>query len=88
MDPLDPKHLLEKADVVFGSLKCAAKLNVASGFVIENMEDASCGYYYAHEKSTLLERYEFVATKQDLTNTMDLQSNTDIIESCTRERAN
>ena len=42
MDTLDPKRLLEKFDIVFGSLKCAAKLIVACGFMLMNVEDGSC----------------------------------------------
>ena len=41
-DTLDRNYLWQKLDVVFDSLKCAAKLNVAFGFVLKNVEDASC----------------------------------------------
>ena len=44
IDTLDPKNLIEKLDVVFDSLKCAAKLNVAFNFVLRNVEDKSCRY--------------------------------------------
>ena len=44
LDNLDPKYLLEKLDVVFDCLKCAAKLIVAFGFVITNIENRSCRY--------------------------------------------
>ena len=50
IDTLDSKNLLEEIDVVFDSLKCAAKLNVVFGFVLKNVEDGSCRYYYAHKK--------------------------------------
>ena len=49
MDSLDSKYLFEMLDVVFGSLKCAIKLNVAVGFGLKNVEDGSCRYYYANE---------------------------------------
>ena len=81
------KHL-EKLDVVFDSLKCAAKLILAVGFVPENKEDWSCRFYYAHEKKTLSERSKLVATTEDLTKVKNLLTTTDVIESCTRERAN
>ena len=45
MDTLDPKYLLEKLDVVFDSLTCAAKLNVALGLVLRKVDDRSCRYY-------------------------------------------
>ena len=37
MDTLDRKHLFKKLDVVFDSLKCAAKMNVTDGFVLKNL---------------------------------------------------
>ena len=40
------------------------------------------------QKRELLERSKPLATKEDLTENKKLQSNTDILESCTRERAN
>ena len=42
MDTLDPKSLLEKLDNMFDSLKSAAKLNVAFGFVLKNVDDWTC----------------------------------------------
>ena len=44
---LDSKYLLQKRDVVLDSLNCAAKLNVAFGFVLKDVEDGSCRYYNA-----------------------------------------
>ena len=42
MDTPDSEHLLEKRHVVFDSLKYAAKLKLAFGFELKNMEDGSC----------------------------------------------
>ena len=83
MDTLDPKYLLEKLIVLFGSLKCAAKLNVALGFVLKNVEDGSLRFYYAHEKINLLETSKLVVTTEKLTK-IDI----DLIELCTSKRAN
>ena len=55
IDTLEPKFLLERSVVVFNSVKCAANPKVALGFVLENVGDGSCRFYYAHEKRTLLE---------------------------------
>ena len=41
MENLDLKYLLENLEVVFDSLICAAKMNVAFGFVFNNEEDGS-----------------------------------------------
>ena len=48
MDILDAHTSSQKLDTVFEKLKCAAKMNVAFGFVLKNIEDGSCRYYYAH----------------------------------------
>ena len=85
---MDPKYLLEKLDVVFDSLKCAANPNVAIGFVLKTVEDGRFRYDYPHEIITLLERSKLLATTEYWTEIKKLLSNTDIIESCTRERAN
>ena len=45
IDTRDPKNLFEKINVVFNTLKCAAKLNVALDIVLKNVEDGSCRYY-------------------------------------------
>ena len=85
MDTLDPKYLWEKLNVVFESLRCATQLIVAFSFVLKNVEDVSCRFYYALEKITPLERSKFVATTEDLTKIKSLLSNTDFFESSTRE---
>ena len=41
MKTLDPKYLLEKLDDLFDSLKCAAKLNIAFGFVLKIVQNGS-----------------------------------------------
>ena len=79
MDTLNAKFLLEKLDVVFDSLKCAAKLTVAFGFVLKNVEDGSCRYYYAHDNFTLVERSKLVATTGDLTKLKNMMSKTDLL---------
>ena len=88
MDTLEPKCLFEMLVVAYNSLKCAANLNVALGFVLENLEDGSCRFYYAHEKITLLEKSKVVATRENLREIKQLLVHTDVKEWCTRERAN
>ena len=88
MDTLDPKCLLENLDIVFDCLKGVAKLNVAFGFVLKYVEDGSCRHYYAHENKTLLEKSKLVGTTEDLTKITKIPSNTDVIESCTKEGTN
>ena len=88
MDPLNPKKLLETLAVEFDSLKCATKLNVILGFVLNNSENGSCIFSYAYETNRLLERLKLMAAKEDQTKIKEILSNTDVIESCTRKRAN
>ena len=85
---VDAHSLSHKLDTVFEKLKCEAELTVAFDFVLMNLENRSCWYYYAHEK-TLMERSKLVATKEDLVKIKNVLSNTDAIEECTKkERAN
>ena len=37
--------LNDKLDYVFKELKCAAKVNLAFGFVLKNFEDGMCRYF-------------------------------------------
>ena len=43
LDTLDSKYLLEKLDIMYVSLKCAAKRKVAFGFVLKNMKTENVG---------------------------------------------
>ena len=75
----------EKLDHFFNTLKCAAKVNMAFGFILKNVEDGKYRYYYAHENNTLLDRSKLVCTKEDLEKLKSYLNKTDVIESCTRE---
>ena len=44
--------------------------------------------FYAHENSTVLERYKLVCTPDDITNLKEKSQKLDIGDVCTRERAN
>ena len=77
-----------KLDLVFNGLKGAAKVNLAFGFVFKNVEDGSCRFFYAHENNTLMERSRLVCTPDDNTNLKEKLQKMDIVDLCTRERAN
>ena len=49
IDTLDPKYLLEKLDVVFDSLKCAAKPKGSIRLCAQKVEDTEC-WYITHTK--------------------------------------
>ena len=78
----------EKLDCVLDKLKCVAKLNLALGFILKNIEDGKFRYFYAHENNTLLEQSKLVSNKDDMTKLKELLKKTDVIESCTKERSN
>ena len=78
----------EKLDRVLDKLKCVAKLNLALGFILKDVEDGKFRYFYAHENNTLLEQSKLVSKKDDMTKVKEILKKTDVIESCTKERTN
>ena len=80
--------LNDKLDYVFRELKCAAKVNIALGFVLKNIEDGMCRYFYAHENNTIMEKSKLVCTPDDIVNLKEKVQKMDINDLCTRERAN
>ena len=78
----------EKLDCVLNKLKCVAKLNLALGFILKNIEDGKFRYFYAHENNTLLEQSKLVSNKDDMAKLKEILKKTDVIESCTKERSN
>ena len=78
----------EKLDRVLDKLKSVAKLNLALGFILKNIEDGKFRYFYAHENNTLLEQSKLVSNKDDMTKLKEILKKTDVIESCTKERSN
>ena len=76
----------EKLDHFFNNLKCAAKVNVALGFILKNIEGGGFRYFYAHDNNTLLDQSKLVCTRDDLAKLKYFVNKTDVIESCCRER--
>ena len=66
MSSFDMSLLNDKLDYVFKELKCAAKVNLAFGFVLKNIEDGMCRYFYAHENNTIMETSKLVCTQDDM----------------------
>ena len=73
-------------DLVLKGISCAAEVNVAFGFVLKNVADGSCRFFYAHEKNTVMERSKLVCTPDDITNLNEKLQKMDIVGLCTRER--
>ena len=68
--------LNDKMDYVFEELKCAAKVNLAFGFVLKNIEDGMCTYLDVHENNTIMERAKLLCTQADMTNLKDRMQKT------------
>ena len=47
-----------------------------------------CRYFYAHENNTIVERAKLVCTQVDMSNLKDRMQKMEIVDLCTRERAN
>ena len=85
---LDPNLVNEKLDQVFEKLDCAAKINIALGFVLRNIETSENRYFYAYENNTLFDKSILLCTKPDLTTIQNKVNKQDIIEIYTQERQN
>ena len=85
---LTAQAIEDKLDRVLDKLKCVAKLNLALGFILKNIEDGKLGYFYVHENNTLLEQSKLVSIKDDMAKFKKILKKTDVIESCTKERSN
>ena len=88
MSFFDIPLLNNKLDYVIKELKCAAKNNLAFGFVLKNDEDGKCRYFYAHENNTIMETSNFVRTQVQMTNLKDRMQKMDSVDICTREGTN
>ena len=58
----------EKLDRVLDNLNCAAKFNLALGFILKNIEDGKFRCFHAHENNTLLEQSKLVSNKDSMAN--------------------
>ena len=88
MSTFDNSFFNKNLDLVFEGLICAAKVNFAFGFVLRNVKDGSCRYCYARKNNTVMERLKPVCTSDDITNLKEKLQKMDIVDLCTRERAN
>ena len=85
---LTAQFIKEKLDRVLDKLKCVAKLILALGFILKNIEDRKFRYFYAHENHTLWEQSKLVSNKDNMAKLKEILKKTDVIESCTKERSN
>ena len=73
---------------MFKELRCAAKVNLAFEFVLKNVEDGMCRYFDAQENNTVMEKSKLVCTPDNFANLKKKLQKMDILDLCTRERAN
>ena len=88
MSSFNVSLLSDKLDYVFKELKCAAKVNLEFGFVLNNIEDGMCRYFYVRENNTIMERSKLVSTQVHMTNLKHRMQKMDIVHICIRKRAN
>ena len=87
VEALNETMVNEKLDHFFNNLKCAAKMNLALGFILKIKQHGGFRCFYAHENNTLLDRSK-LGTHDDLAKLKDYLNKTGVIESCSRERMN
>ena len=88
VETLNETIVNEKIDHFFNNLNCAAKVNLALGFILKNIDDRGFRYFNAHENHTLLDRSKLVRTHDNFAKLKDFLNKTDVIESYSRERRN
>ena len=88
VETLNETLVNDKLDRLFNILKCAAKVTLAFGFILKNIEDGGFRYFYAHENKALMDRSKLVFTHVDLAKLKDFLNKTGVIESCSPERKN
>ena len=88
MSKLDTEIINEKLEEVFNKLDSAAKINIALGFVLRNIETGEYRYFNAHENNTLFENSLLLCTKADLITIQGKVEKFDIVKQCTQERQN
>ena len=83
MSSFDVSLLNDKLDHVLKPLKCAAKVNVAIGFVLKNIEDGMCRYFYAQGNNTIINGANLECTQADTSNLKERMQELHIVDFCT-----
>ena len=83
---LDPNEINVKSTEVFKKLNCAAKVNLALGFILRNADDDKYRYLYLNENNTFFEKTLFLCSKGDLVSLQDRVEKMDLVETCAQER--
>ena len=86
LSKLDPHEINKKLKEVFEKLNCAAKVNLALGFILRNVDTEEYRYFHAHENNTFLETSHLLCSKGDLVSLQDWIEKMDLVETCAQER--
>ena len=85
---MDQHSLSQILGTVFWMLIYAAKLNVAFGLAHKHLECGSFCCYYPHDSSVLTEQSRHFASAEELLKVKVAVSRTDVLDACTKKRAN
>ena len=88
MSKLDTEIINEKLEEDINKLDSAAKINIALGFVLRNIETGEYRYFYAHENNTLFEKSHLLCIKADLITIQGKVEKVDNVEQCSHELQN
>ena len=66
LSKLDPSENNENLKEVFETLNCAAKINLALGFILRNVDPDEYRYFYAHDNNTFFEKSHLLCSTGDL----------------------
>ena len=88
LSKLDPHEINKKLKEVFEKLNCAAKVNLALGLILRNVDTDEYRYFYAHENNTFFEKSHLLCSKGDLVSLQDRIEKMDLVETCAQEREN
>ena len=88
METLGAHTLSQKLDTVSESLVFVTKMNVAFGFMLNNLEDGTSRYYHAYENIAFMKRSKFGTNNEDLVKNKSVFVKTDVFVACTKLCAN
>ena len=88
LSKLDPHEIKKKLKELFKKLNCAAKVNLALGFILRNVDTDEYQYFYAHENNTFFEKSHLFCSKGDLVSLQDRIEKMDLVQTCAQEREN
>ena len=88
LSKLDPNEINEKLKEVSENINCAAKVNLALGIIVRNVDTDEYRYFYAHENNTFFEKSHLLCSKGDLVSLQDRVEKMDLVETCAQERKN